>query len=38
MDNEQVEGYKAARNFLSIAQLDYSFFQQPSSTDTEAEN
>lgn len=29
--NEKVEGYKAARNFLSIAQLDYSFFQQPSS-------
>jgi hypothetical protein len=29
--NEQVEGYKAARNFLTIAQLDYSFFQQPSS-------
>jgi energy-coupling factor transporter ATP-binding protein EcfA2 len=29
--NEQVEGYKAARNFLSLAQLDYSFFQQPSS-------
>ena len=29
--NEQVEGYKAARNFLSIAQLDYSFFQQSSS-------
>jgi hypothetical protein len=29
--NERVEGYKAARNFLSIAQLDYSFFQQPSS-------
>lgn len=29
--NDQVEGYKAARNFLSIAQLDYSFFQQPSS-------
>lgn len=29
--NEQVEGFKAARNFLSIAQLDYSFFQQPSS-------
>ncbi|MCJ7446137.1 MAG: AAA family ATPase [Bacteroidales bacterium] len=28
--NNQVEGYKAARNFLSIAQLDYSFFQQPS--------
>ena len=29
--NDKVEGYKAARNFLSIAQLDYSFFQQPSS-------
>jgi len=29
--NESVEGYKAARNFLSLAQLDYSFFQQPSS-------
>jgi predicted ATP-dependent endonuclease of OLD family len=29
--NENVEGYKAARNFLSIAQLDYSFFQQQSS-------
>lgn len=29
--NDRVEGYKAARNFLSIAQLDYSFFQQPSS-------
>ena len=29
--NEQVEGFKAARNFLSIAQLDYTFFQQPSS-------
>ncbi len=29
--NDQVEGYKAARSFLSIAQLDYSFFQQPSS-------
>ena len=29
--NENVEGYKAARNFLSIAQLDHSFFQQPSS-------
>ena len=28
---EDVEGYKAARNFLSLAQLDYSFFQQPSS-------
>jgi predicted ATP-dependent endonuclease of OLD family len=30
-NNEQVEGFKAARNFLQIAQLDYSFFQQPSS-------
>lgn len=29
--NENVEGYKAARNFLALAQLDYSFFQQPSS-------
>jgi len=29
--NEQVEGYKAARNFLTLAKLDYSFFQQPSS-------
>ncbi len=29
--NEQVEGYKAARNFLTLARLDYSFFQQPSS-------
>jgi ABC-type ATPase involved in cell division len=29
--NEQVEGYKAARNFLSIAQLNYTFFEQPSS-------
>ena len=29
--NEQVEGYKAAHNFLSIARLDYSFFLQPSS-------
>jgi predicted ATP-dependent endonuclease of OLD family len=29
--NEQVEGYKAARNFLTLAQLDYTFFQQPSS-------
>jgi hypothetical protein len=29
--NEHVEGYKAARNFLSLAQLDYSFFQQTSS-------
>jgi predicted ATP-binding protein involved in virulence len=29
--NVNVEGFKAARNFLSIAQLDYTFFQQPSS-------
>lgn len=29
--NEKVEGYKAARNFLTIARLDYSFFQQRSS-------
>ena len=29
--NDQVEGYKAARNFLSLAHLDYSFFQQQSS-------
>jgi ABC-type ATPase involved in cell division len=29
-ENDQVEGYKAARNFLTIAKLDYSFFQQPS--------
>jgi ABC-type ATPase involved in cell division len=29
--NDQVEGFKAARNFLTIAHLDYSFFQQPSS-------
>jgi predicted ATP-dependent endonuclease of OLD family len=29
--NENVEGYKAARNFLSLAGVDYSFFQQPSS-------
>jgi len=29
--NERVEGYKAARNFLSLARLDYLFFQQPSS-------
>ena len=29
--NDQVEGYKAARNFLSLANLDYLFFQQPSS-------
>lgn len=30
-DNRSVEGYKAARNFLTIAELDYTFFQQPSS-------
>jgi AAA15 family ATPase/GTPase len=30
-ENDEIEGYKAARNFLTIAQLDYSFFQQPSS-------
>lgn len=29
--NEKVEGYKAARNFMAIARLDYTFFQQPSS-------
>ncbi len=29
--NYQVEGFKAARNFLSLAQLEYSFFDQPSS-------
>jgi hypothetical protein len=29
--NDQVEGYKAARNFLTLARLDYTFFQQPSS-------
>ncbi len=29
--NERVEGYKAARNFLTLANLDYTFFQQPSS-------
>jgi hypothetical protein len=29
--NENVEGFKAARNFLALAQLDYSFFQQSSS-------
>ena len=29
--NEKVEGYKAARNFLTLAQLDYTFFEQPSS-------
>ncbi|HCC70122.1 MAG TPA: hypothetical protein DEQ09_03085 [Bacteroidales bacterium] len=30
-DNQNVEGYKAARNFLTLAELDYTFFQQPSS-------
>lgn len=30
-NNDKVEGYKAAQNFLSLAQLDYNFFQQPSS-------
>jgi hypothetical protein len=30
-NNEKVEGFKAARNFLTLAKLDYSFFQQPSS-------
>jgi len=30
-DNQNVEGYKAARNFLVLADLDYTFFQQPSS-------
>ena len=29
--NDKVEGYKAARNFLTLAQLDFSFFEQPSS-------
>ena len=29
-DNQAVEGYKAARNFLTLADLDYTFFQQPS--------
>lgn len=29
-ENKQVEGYKAARNFLIIAGLDYGFFIQPS--------
>ena len=29
--NGNVEGYKAARNFLTLAQLDYTFFEQPSS-------
>ena len=29
--NNKVEGFKAARNFLTIAQLDFAFFQQPSS-------
>ncbi len=30
-DDTSVEGYKAARNFLTLARLDYSFFIQPSS-------
>ena len=30
-DNQNVEGLKAARNFLALADLDYNFFQQPSS-------
>ncbi len=29
--DERAEGFKAARNFLTLAQLDYTFFQQPSS-------
>jgi DNA repair exonuclease SbcCD ATPase subunit len=29
--NDKVEGYKAARNFLTLAQLDFTFFEQPSS-------
>jgi hypothetical protein len=29
--NDRVEGYKAARNFLTLARLDWSFFNQPSS-------
>jgi ABC-type ATPase involved in cell division len=29
--SDNIEGIKAARNFLTIAKLDYSFFQQPSS-------
>jgi hypothetical protein len=29
--NSRVEGYKAARNFLTLARLDWSFFMQPSS-------
>lgn len=29
-DNQKVEGIKAARNFLTLAELDYTFFQQPS--------
>ncbi len=28
--NTAAEGYKAAKNFLTITELDYSFFQQPS--------
>jgi AAA15 family ATPase/GTPase len=29
--NDKVEGYKAARNFLTLANLDITFFEQPSS-------
>jgi hypothetical protein len=29
--NDKVEGYKAARNFLTLAHLDWTFFNQPSS-------
>ncbi len=29
--NDKLEGYKAARNFLALAKLDYAFFMQPSS-------
>lgn len=29
--NDKMEGYKAARNFLTLAKLDYGFFMQPSS-------
>ncbi len=29
--NQHVEGYKAAKNFLTIANLNHTFFQQPSS-------
>jgi len=29
--DSDIEGYKAARNFMKLARLDYSFFMQPSS-------